>query len=738
MKLVIAEKPTLARDIARAICGKPVSDTARLPISGNGYIVASCYGHLMQLAEPAEIDERWGKPFTLDVLPIAPDPWPVVPAPDKIDAIERIADLLPQAECVIHCGDPDDEGQLIVDEVLDHLGYDGPVQRVYVNDSIEKNILRAFEQAKPNGECRKDGLAARARSIADMCFGVNESRLATIKCGTMLTLGRVQTPTLGLVVARDAAIEGHQMRKFYEIQADGVTEDGVPVAFKLKPSEDARQGEDRIYDEAKAEELRSALEGIEGSFTTRRREKAEKPPLPHDLTSLIAEMSKRHKIGAKATQDATQSLREKHHAITYNRTDSRYLKEEHHAEAETVLACAMANLEADWQLDYALKSAAFNEKRVSAHHAIIPTEIRFDATGLTDVERKVYEAVCIGYARQFLPPAMYDVRESSFMAEGIGELACSQKALISPGWKAAFGSAEKDDAATEMLDPGEHRFRYLSASVKECETKPPAPYTEGTLTLDMANIAKYVADPAIKEILKAKVGEDGNSHGGIGTTATRTAIIENLKARGYIEEANGKIRSTEKGRGFYAIIPPDIKTADVTAAWALIQSEIAEGRAPVTAVMESVVEVFNSHKDTAYANASIAGSGTKVLGTCPLCGKQVVAKGSKQKAVQCESNRFAKDEENGKWERTAGCGFRIFRTIAGKKLTDSQISALLQKGSAGPIKGFKSKAGKSFEAKLKLDEKTGEISFAFDGKPKKTKASPRKDPFQVATGRKAW
>ena len=211
-KLVIAEKPMLARDIARAITGKEVSESARLPISGNGYTVCACAGHLLELVKPDAIDPKWGIPWSLDVLPIEVHDWPKEPAVDKKTGeskkplIDQIAGLLKTCDSVIAAGDPDDEGQLIVDELLDYLGYAGKVERVYVNDNIEKNIVRAFDKLVPNDSCRGAGNAAYARQMADMCFGVNETRLATKRLDGLFTVGRVQTPTLGLVVKRDEAI----------------------------------------------------------------------------------------------------------------------------------------------------------------------------------------------------------------------------------------------------------------------------------------------------------------------------------------------------------------------------------------------------------------------------------------------------------------------------------------------------------------------------------------------------
>ena len=607
-KLVIAEKPMLGRDIARAMCGRKVSETTPLPISGNGYTVVACAGHLLELVEPEHVDRKWGEPWSIDALPILIPDWPKQPAKGKDDLVERIRGLLDGADCVIHAGDPDDEGQLIVDELLDYLGYKGEVLRVYVNDNIEKNIQKAFERLVPNGECRNAGRAAYARQMADACFGMNETRLATKRLGGRFTVGRVQTPTLGLVVNRDEEIEHHVSRKYYELTAMGGCADAQePVTFKFKPGKTLLDGETRLFDREPLDALKDRLDGTDTGFTTVLSEKVENPPLPYNLTVLLSDMSRRYGFTAAKTQQITQDLRDKYKAITYNRSDSQYLKEEHHAQAPTVLAQAMRNLGVSWELDHTL-------------------------TG-------------------------------------------------------------------------------ISCTVTEKETTPPKPYTEGTLIADMASIAKYVKDPETKTILKRKDDGKKGEHGGIGTTATRAEIIEKLKQRGFLDETGGKVRSTEKARAFYRLLPPEIRGADVTARWWLIQQDIADGRANVNSLQDNVVNVFRQHMDTAYQGAHIASGSHSVVGKCPLCGQDVVKTGS---IYACSSNRNEK-QEDGTWKQISGCGFKLFG-FCGKKLSEKQASALLS-GKQVPLKGCKSKAGKTFDCKIRL-KKDGDLEPTFDSKPK--------------------
>lgn len=709
-KLVIAEKPMLARDIARAITGKEVSESARLPISGNGYTVCACAGHLLELVEPDSIDPKWGKPWSLDVLPVEVHNWPKEPTEDKKSLVEEIAGLLKTCDSVIAAGDPDDEGQLIVDELLDYLGYTGKVERVYVNDNIEKNIVKAFDNLVPNDSCRGAGNAAYARQMADMCFGVNETRLATKRLGGLFTVGRVQTPTLGLVVMRDNAIEHHVTRKFYELSARGTSDAGA-LTFKFKPGKELLAAEKHLFDTDALEALKDKLDGRDLPFETTVSKKQENPPLPYNLTVLLSDMSRRFGFTAAKTQQITQDLRDKYKAITYNRSDSQYLKEEHREQAPAVLSQAMENLGVSWPLDYRLHSKAFNDGNVTAHHGIIPQEAKAPVSKMTTDEAKVYTAICERYAMQFLPPAVYDVSESTADVDG-GSLVLTAKRLVDAGFKAVFGnvSDESDGADSDSENPlvpeGSHTLDGISCAIDEKETTPPKPYTEGTLIADMASIAKYVKDPEIREILKRKDDGKKGEHGGIGTTATRSSIIENLKTRGYLEERKGKVRATDKAKAFYALLPPEIRGADVTARWWLIQQDIADGKADVNALQDSVIEVFNHHRETAYVGASIAGTGKTVVGKCPRCGKDVIKTGS---IYACSSIKNEK-QEDGTWKEVAGCGFKLFGFCT-KKFTEKQAASLLD-GKAVSLRGCKSKAGKTFDCKVVL-QKDGSVEPIF-------------------------
>jgi DNA topoisomerase-3 len=447
MRLVIAEKPALARDIARALCG---TDASFLPQSGGEYTVVACLGHMLGLIEPAEIDAAWANTASsgldeaarLAALPIAPSPWPKKVAKGKEEATAKIAALLKRAECVIHAGDPDDEGQLIVDELLEYLGYAGPVKRVYINDSLDENIKRAFENLIDNDRCKGDGRAALARQVADFTFGINESRLASIRLRRNISIGRVQTPTLGLVVARDAAAGAHESREFYELVMDADIEGVGVVPLKLKMGAGKTGADKHLYDPTPLKEAASSLEGSVREAQSTVADEVENPPLPYNLTELQQDMNKRYKLPIDATQQITQVLRDKYRAITYNRTESRYLKGEHFTQAREVLGLALGNIKAILPLDFALRSGAFDGEGVSAHHAIIPQAIELDTARMSEDERRVYRAITLRYALQFLPPKVTSVSKT-VVGSAYGELSCHARRVVTPGFSEFSGTEGK-------------------------------------------------------------------------------------------------------------------------------------------------------------------------------------------------------------------------------------------------------------------------------------------------------
>lgn len=707
MRLVIAEKPELGRNIAHAVCGAP--EGVRLPFRGEPYSVVACAGHLLEFEEPAEIDpERWGSPWREEVLPMLPRPWPKVVADGKEGLVRTIAKMLREADLVVHAGDPDDEGQLIIDELLEFLGWRGPVMRVMVNDSIDRNIRRAFENMGPNGPHMAAGRSSNARRMADACFGFNESRLASIRAGhgRKLTVGRVQTPTLGLVVERTLEIRDHVASEYTKISCDVSVDGAPPVDFPLKPDASACDEEGRLSDETVAKRVVGGLNGLACGAMTRVEARSTPSPLPFNLTELTAHMSRVAKMSAARVMAATQSLRDGHRAITYNRSDCPYLPTEAFRDAPATLATAAANLGVSWPLDFSDMPRCFDDAKIDAHTGIIPQDVAVDVSALSADERLVYEEVCKRYAMQFAGDERFEVSSTTVGVPG-GTLSHVAKRTVTPGWRAISDDGRGSKGYQEgWLDAGAHSLVVRHVGATRERTKPKRPYTEGTLVKAMANAARLVSDPDLKAALLRKDEGKPGEHGSIGTTATRPDIIEKLKARGFIAEGGNRLVATQLGLDFYRACPPDIRSVDTTARWWLVQERVAAGEADEYAVAEGVIETFEGHRDSAWMGVSLSPGGA--LCKCPLCGGDVIDPGPRSKAFRCSSNTYDRQT----WALTGGCGFELWKEQYHHRLTARQARDLCERGRTATIRGLVGKSGKPFDARLTMDEK-GHVGIEF-------------------------
>lgn len=738
MDLVIAEKDMLARDIARAVCGAP--EGCRLPYRNDGMVVCAVSGHLLELMEPADVDAEF-KQWREETLPIAIREWPKAPRDErsaaKLDAIGKLIEACDGT--IYHAGDADDEGQLIVDEILEwaHVDASDPhVMRVYVNDSIDKNIRAAFAKARPNAECVADGLAAHARSLADMSFGVTESRLASLRLGVTTHIGRVQTPTLGLVVERDLARASHERREHFKLFVSVEIDEGVRVRFAYKPGKDALEDGKRCFDEALLKDVLEKAQDARVSFTADRRERLVHPPLPYSMTTLAADMSKRFKMTAERVMEATQSLRDDHRAITYNRASSSHLPESMHADSPGRAGKAAANIGCDWPIDTSIKSPAFDDSKVGAHHGIVPQEIDVDVSGLTEDEERVYRAICERYLAQFLPPARIIEGKARFEIDGVeGEFAHSAKAPVDggQGWRPYLDTPKEDpsdedgDMATAPCPPGRHEGVIVRGEIASRTTSPPKAFTDGSLMQAMANIARYVKDPETRRVLLDKDSGNVDEHGGIGTVATRASIIEGLVEHGYLARAekSGTLTATDKALSFFRMIPIEIRGVDLTARWWLMQQRIAAGELDPEAIMLDVAREFEAHRATAYAGQTLL----PVAGSCPRCGEDVV--GGK-KVWTCKSNVERKNAA-GEWETVSGCGFKLL-PVCGHVLSQKEAAALLA-GRAIPLKGLVSKkTGRKFDAVANLGPAGIALSFPEKAAAKRPRGSGRKGPSKAGRG----
>lgn len=633
--LIIAEKPELGRAIAAAIDGN--GKEVRGVIRKQNVIITWAYGHLLRLCEPDEYDARYKK-WKKEDLPICFENWKLVPDGNKKDRVEQIMALMQECDQIIHAGDPDDEGQFLIDEILDYAQNEKPVKRVYINDNTPANIKKAFHALIDNDEkLRAVGRSAYARAVADYVVGINYSRLFSLLLRRKgMSVGRVQSPTLGLIVMRDEAIDNHVKQKYYELQSDGhIQEPDTTITFQLKPKSE-------LLDDGKHILHRNIMEDIEREILSKPEQKVKidekfmdvKPPLPFNLAKLQAHMNARYGFDLSKTDQITQTLRDRYQAITYNRSDSQYLKEEHFQEADKVLPHVMNKLNETYPVDYKLHSECFNDKYVTAHHAIIPTLSDFNIAQLLPDERRVYEEICRYYIMQFLPP-IRKRQLSAVIKTEYGDLRATSTYVLDEGYKKYFTPEKEESAEDEENDSrfdlpkGTYPINLISSEIQEKETNPPKRYTQASLIRDMTSIAKYVQDKEIKDILKKKDKDKKGENGSIGTSATRSQIVETLIKRRYVEMKGKNIISTQLGKDFYHLLPEEIKKPDLTAKWWVIQEDIKEGNADVKTLVDSVLEAFVPHLNKDYSHLRVSGEveiddDRPAVGICPVCGNKIV------------------------------------------------------------------------------------------------------------------
>lgn len=592
MHLYIAEKPSLGRAIADALPG-PVQKGPGWLKCGDGQqavTVSWCIGHLLEPAEPASYDPRW-KTWRMEDLPVFPERWQLSPRDSVARQLGVLEALVRKADTIYHAGDPDREGQLLVDEVLRYFGVRCPVQRVLINDLNRDAVRKALAAPRDNRDFRRLSHSALARQRADWLYGINLTRYYTLSyrqqgADGVYSVGRVQTPVLGLVVHRDDAIASFEPRPWYRITitAQPAGDDNPASSFKARwlPSEGQQQyldDEDRLLDRRVADDIAAAVRGRPGRITGARfRDRKESPPLPLSLSALQIEAGKAFGLGAKAVLDTAQSLYEKHQLITYPRSDCRHLPEGHLGQAAGVCQAIgkvdQTLADACGQADLSRRSAAWNDRKVDAHHAIIPTLRARPAGQLSQNESNIYNLVARYYLMQFMPEAVH--REGRLdLAISDHHFRATETALLEAGWKTLEPRQQSAGASTEA--PGKPLPRLangdditcLDANVRERMTQPPRHFTDATLLAAMTNIARFVSEPQLRKTLR--------DTDGLGTEATRAAIIETLFRRDYLYREGRHIRASEKGRSLIHALPDSISQPDMTALWEATLEQIRAG-----------------------------------------------------------------------------------------------------------------------------------------------------------------
>lgn len=692
--LIIAEKPELAKSIVNAIDGKLNKNDGYFE-KGN-YVVTWAYGHILRLKTPEEYDED-NKSWDMKQLPIYFKDWGKIPIDKSRKQFNVIKKLINECDEIINAGDIDEEGQLLIDEIIEYCKFKGTVKRIQTSAFNEDYLKKALKNLEPNSKYETWGKSANARAIADYMVGINLSRYFSILNGTTLSVGRVQTPTLGLVVNRDLAIENHIKEIYYDGYSD-IDINGNIVKSKL-------EHKDNITFK-NSEELKQILDSFLNrklQVSIKKQIKNENAPLPFNLTKLQSHISKKYKIKPDETLKITQDLREKYHAITYNRSDSQYLNEEHYKEAPGVIKKVLSNLNLKLNLDYnnLPHSKCFDDSKVTAHHGIIPTAVDLDLSKMSEKEQKVYKEISLFYLIQFVEVVKKEVTYLETEEQQGYKFKASSTKILDEGFKKYLDRSNNEDEESVLsrIKDGQYSGTIIKNDIKEIETKPLARYTQASLIEDMTRISKYVDDPEIKEILKRKDKDKEGENGSIGTSATRASIIQNLIKRGYIKEEKDKVISTELGREYYKILPDEWKRADLTAKWWIIQEEIRDGKSEQDKLLDSILNdiknILSTRDVSKFKLQKNYKNDKTIVGQCPICGKDII---ESTKSFYCSG---FKD----------GCNFSIWKSIAGKKLTKTNIKQLLENGITTEIKGFKSKSGKQFNAKLQIND--GKIEFLF-------------------------
>lgn len=599
MRLFIAEKPSLARAIADVL-PKPHRRGDGYIACGNDQVVTWCVGHLLEQAQPDSYDSRYAR-WNLADLPIIPDKWRLQPRPSVAKQLKVIEGLLQQASVVVHAGDPDREGQLLVDEVLDYLHLPAEkrqqVQRCLINDLNPAAVERAVSRLRENREFIPLCVSALARARADWLYGINMTRAWTLlgrNAGYdgVLSVGRVQTPVLGLVVRRDEEIENFVPKDYFEVKAHIVTPKEERFVASWIPSDACEPWQDdegRLLHRPLADHVLERINGKPAWVTGYNdKRESETAPLPFSLSSLQIEAAKRFGLSAQTVLDCCQRLYETHKLITYPRSDSRYLPDEHFAGRHAVLNAIQAHqpdvsLPADFNADQ--KNRCWDDKKVDAHHAIVPTA-RASKVNLSDNEANIYGLIARQYLMQFCPDAVF--RKCVIDLDiGGGRFVAKARFLAEAGWRALLGSKERDEENDGTPLPVVSKGDELLCERGEVlakQTQPPRPFTDATLLSAMTGIARFVQDKELKKVLRATDG--------LGTEATRAGIIELLFRRTFLVKKGRYIHSTEAGRALIHALPEMAARPDMTAHWESTLTRISEKACRYDEFMQPLVSTL--------------------------------------------------------------------------------------------------------------------------------------------------
>jgi DNA topoisomerase-3 len=692
--LVIAEKPSVGRDLASALPGSFKQSKDKTHLEGDDFTISWAVGHLVGLAAPDEYDPKLKKWRFAD-LPIVPDQFKLVPVDERskkqLQAVHRLM-RDDEVELIVNACDAGREGELIFAYVYETAGVDKPVQRLWLSSMTRKAIVEAFERLRPGTEMERLEAAARSRSEADWVVGMNATRAASIRLRAAfdgaVSLGRVQTPTLALVARREEEIRAFKPEPYWLVEA----------GFEADASRAYRGrylGGKRIAEDDAAAIVRDCTGGTGTITKLEKKEERERPQLLYDLTSLQRHANTLFGFSARRTLGAAQRLYEEHKAITYPRTSSRYLPSDQIAEikptAELVGKNAQYSKGAAYVvgLDQLPLGRVVNDEKVDDHHALIPTRAEHDLDRMGSDELKVYDLVAKRFLAVFHPEAVFErTRVETTVSDHV--FRTSGRRLIEAGWKSVYGEEAQGEAKGDDDSGGDQLLPKLdqgeSVKVAEVEslrkeTQPPRRFTEASLLGAMETAGKDIDDAEMREAMKDS---------GIGTPATRAAIIERLIDVGYIERDGRALVATEKGVQVIRLLGSHPLTSpQLTGDWERRLGLIEQGQDSRPAFMSDIakfttetVQELDKLKDVKIERAN--------LGPCPVCGRDVI---ENRKGYSCWS------------KEDPGCGFVIWKKKAGKILPQSVVKELMATSKTEkPVTGFKGRSGRAFRAKLKLEQ----------------------------------
>lgn len=605
--LVIAEKPSVGRDIARVLGCREKGDGL---LAGSNYIVSWAVGHLAALCNPEDYNPAWKK-WSMETLPIMPEQMQLQAVVSGRAQLAVLKKLLrsPEVESLICATDSGREGELIFRYIYQLCGCRKPFRRLWVSSMTDEALREGFASLRPGADYDNLFASARCRSEADWLVGINASRAYTLKYNTLLSIGRVQTPTLAIIVARAQEIAAFVPEEYWELRADFALADGQTYWGVWQD----KQGKTRLVGPQAAEQAKALQAAVKGRpaqvLQVGREEKSQPPPLLYDLTELQRDCNRRYGYSAQKTLDIAQSLYERRKLLTYPRTDSRYLSDDlapHLASRVQRLAglTQFSDLAAPLLgQPLPLSKRIIDNSKISDHHAIIPTEGNLRLEGLTPDELRVFRLVALRFLAVFYPPYRYAVTkvltQVQTEANPQGELFASRgQEVLQAGWQAVYQqlqaweaaetppkktatakkSAKEDDQQLPSLQEGQPA-QVLAVKSSRKKTQPPKPYTEAGLLSAMENAGRFVEDEALREQLKEN---------GLGTPATRAAIIERLLKVGYIRRQGKNLLPTEKGERLMEVVPPELKSPETTGKWERGLSAIAGGRMTDEVFMASI------------------------------------------------------------------------------------------------------------------------------------------------------